>query len=200
MIVTLREAEILAPGDGTSIPLPGATIVFKARSSLGVSDFLVAEFTAEPGVTGPRPHRHRGHEALFSVLEGAFDVFVEDQTVRLGAGSCVTVPPGVLREHIPPAGSASSRREVGSAMSTRSTSWWSQDRAARSRCVRGGCAPRRRNRTRFPQAIGRHTRSAGPTTEGTDRPVRRRTRTRGGSRQGVWAPSCGRVQPRTDTR
>ena len=49
MTVAFREAEILASGDGTIIPLPGATIVVKARSGLGVSAFLVAKFTPEPG-------------------------------------------------------------------------------------------------------------------------------------------------------
>ncbi len=78
MTVVLREAEILAPGEGTSVSAPGATIVFKARSGLGVCDFLVAEFTAEAGFAGPRPHLHRVHQELFYVLDGVFDFFVED--------------------------------------------------------------------------------------------------------------------------
>src|SRR5215211_1698467 len=98
MTVRLREAEILAPGDGTIVPLLGATMIFKALSGLGVSDFLVAEFTAEPGFTGPRPHLHRVHEELFYVLEGAFDFFLEDQTVRVGAGAFVAVRPGVMHD------------------------------------------------------------------------------------------------------
>ena len=98
MTAGLREAEILAPGEGRSVVLPGATLVVKALSGLGVCDFLVAEFTAEAGFTGPGPHVHRVHEELFSILEGEFDFFVEDQTVRLGAGAFVTVPPGVLHD------------------------------------------------------------------------------------------------------
>jgi mannose-6-phosphate isomerase-like protein (cupin superfamily) len=98
MTELLREAEILAPGEGTIVPLPGATMVFKALSGLGVSDFLVAEFTANPGFTGPRPHLHRVHEELFYVLDGVFDFFVEDQTVRVGAGAFVVVRPGVLHD------------------------------------------------------------------------------------------------------
>src|SRR5918995_3864103 len=98
MTVQLREAEILAPGEGTIVPLPGATMVFKALSGLGVSDFLVGEFTAEPGFGGPRPHLHRVHEELFYILEGEFDFFLEDQTFRLGAGAFITVPTGVLHD------------------------------------------------------------------------------------------------------
>ena len=103
MSVALREAEILAPGEGRIVPLPGATMVFKAISGLGVSDFLVGEFSAEAGFVGPRPHVHRLHEELFYVLDGEFDFFLEDQTVRLGAGAFITVPPGVLHDFRNPA-------------------------------------------------------------------------------------------------
>jgi mannose-6-phosphate isomerase-like protein (cupin superfamily) len=98
MTVVLREAEVLAPGEGTSVSAPGATIVFKALSGLSGRDFLVGEFIAEPGFPGPRPHVHRVHEELFYVLEGEFDFFLEDQTARVGAGAFVTVPPGVMHD------------------------------------------------------------------------------------------------------
>ena len=89
MAVALREASILEPGEGTTVPLPEATMVFKALSGVGVSNFLVGEFTAEPGCAGPRPHVHHVHEELFYVVEGEFDFFLEGQTVRAGAG----IPP-----------------------------------------------------------------------------------------------------------
>jgi mannose-6-phosphate isomerase-like protein (cupin superfamily) len=98
MTVVLREVEVLAPGEGTIVPLPGATMVFKALSGLGVGDFLVGEFTAEAGFAGPRPHLHRVHVELFYVLDGEFDFFLEDQTVRVGAGTFITVPPGVIHD------------------------------------------------------------------------------------------------------
>ena len=64
MAVALREASILEPGEGTIIPVPGATMVFKALSSVGVSNFLVGEFTAEPGFAGPRPHVHEAWQEI----------------------------------------------------------------------------------------------------------------------------------------
>ena len=94
----LRDAEILGPGEGTIVPLPGATMVFKALSGLGSCDFVVGEFTADPGFAGPRPHVHGTHEELFYVLEGEFDFFLEDRTVRLGPGSFIAVPPGVMHD------------------------------------------------------------------------------------------------------
>jgi uncharacterized cupin superfamily protein len=98
MAVALREASILEPGEGTVLPVPGATMVFKALSGVGVSNFLVGEFTAEPGFAGPRPHVHHVHEELFYVVEGEFDFFLEDQTVRVGAGSFIAVPPGTMHD------------------------------------------------------------------------------------------------------
>ena len=128
MTVVLREAEVLAPGEGTIVPLPGATMVFKALSGLGVGDFLVGEFTAEAGFDGPRPHLHRVHVELFYVLDGEFDFFLEDQTVRVGAGTFITVPPGscttsAIREIALLAGSASPPPEASSSTSRRSTNW-----------------------------------------------------------------------------
>jgi mannose-6-phosphate isomerase-like protein (cupin superfamily) len=100
--------EILPPGEGRVVSLPGATLVFKALSGLGPTDFVVAEFTAEPGFAGPRPHLHRAQEELFYIIEGEFDFFLEDRTLRLGAGAFITVPPGVLHDFRNP-GSAPAR-------------------------------------------------------------------------------------------
>jgi mannose-6-phosphate isomerase-like protein (cupin superfamily) len=61
-------------------------------------DFVVGEFTAEPGLAGPRPHLHRTFEELFYILDGEFDFFLEDRTERLGAGAFVMVPPGTLHD------------------------------------------------------------------------------------------------------
>ncbi len=94
----MPEGQILEPGEGKVIPLPGATMVFKALSGRATGDYIVGEFTAEAGFTGPRPHVHHKHEELFYVLEGEFDFFVGDRIVRLGPGSFVNVPPGVVHD------------------------------------------------------------------------------------------------------
>jgi mannose-6-phosphate isomerase-like protein (cupin superfamily) len=98
MSSVLSNAVILAPGEGKVVSLPGATMVFKVLSGLGAMDFVVGEFTAEPGFAGPRPHLHRTFEELFYILEGEFDFFLEDRTVRLGAGTFVMVPPGAMHD------------------------------------------------------------------------------------------------------
>jgi mannose-6-phosphate isomerase-like protein (cupin superfamily) len=94
----VSEGQVLGPGEGKVIPLPGATMVFKALSGRAAGDYVVGEFTAEAGFAGPRPHVHHKHEELFYVLEGEFDFFLGDRSVRLGPGSFINVPPGVVHD------------------------------------------------------------------------------------------------------
>ena len=94
----MSEGQVLGPGDGTVIRLPGATMVFKALSGRASGDYVVGEFTADGGFAGPRPHVHRKHEELFYVLEGEFDFFLGGRVLRLGPGAFVNVPPGVVHD------------------------------------------------------------------------------------------------------
>jgi mannose-6-phosphate isomerase-like protein (cupin superfamily) len=94
----MSEGQVLGPGEGKVIPLPGATMVFKTLSGRASGDYIVGEFTAEGGFAGPRPHVHRKHEELFYVLDGVFDFFLGDRSVRLGPGSFIHVPPGVVHD------------------------------------------------------------------------------------------------------
>lgn len=98
MSMLAAEAAVLAPGEGTVVPLPGATMVFKALSGVGATDFLVGEFTAEPGFATAGPHWHHQVEELFYIVEGIFDFFIDDHVERVGPGAFVTVPPGVLHD------------------------------------------------------------------------------------------------------
>ena len=100
----MSEGQVLGPGEGKVIRLPGATMVFKALSGRASGDYIVGEFTADGGFPGPRPHVHRTHEELFYVLEGEFDFFLGDRVVRLGPGSFVNVPPGVVHDFRNPTG------------------------------------------------------------------------------------------------
>ncbi len=94
----MSQCEVFEPGAGKVVPVPGATMVFKALSGRVSGDYIVGELTAEPGWPGPRPHVHRTHEELFYVLEGEFEFFLGDHTVRLGPGAFVNVPPGVVHD------------------------------------------------------------------------------------------------------
>jgi mannose-6-phosphate isomerase-like protein (cupin superfamily) len=94
----MGQGHVLGPGEGKVVPLPGATMVFKALGGRTAGDYDIGEFTAEPGFPGPRPHLHRTHEELFYVLAGEFDFFVGDRVVRVGPGGFVAVPPGVVHD------------------------------------------------------------------------------------------------------
>ena len=98
MSTLTAEAGVLAPGEGKVVHLPGATMIFKALSGVGATDFLVGEFTAEPGFATAGPHWHQQVEEPFYIVEGTFDFFIDDHVERVGPGAFVTVPPGVMHD------------------------------------------------------------------------------------------------------
>ncbi len=51
----MTAGEILGPGQGKVIALPGVTAVFKAVADRRPGDFVVLELTVDPGFAGPRP-------------------------------------------------------------------------------------------------------------------------------------------------
>ncbi len=90
---------VLAPEEGKRIQVPGGSIVLKARGTRAPDDHDVMEIMIEPGSAGPHPHVHRKFEHLFYVLEGEFAFLVGDQQfMRLGSGSFIHVPPGIVHD------------------------------------------------------------------------------------------------------
>ena len=49
----MSEGQILGPGAGKVIELPGVTAVFKAVNDREPGDFVVIELTADPALPGP---------------------------------------------------------------------------------------------------------------------------------------------------
>jgi quercetin dioxygenase-like cupin family protein len=62
---------------------------------IGRDELSLIEFELEPGFEGPDPHSHDDHVDSFYVLEGEADFLMENETLRLGAGSFVAAPIGV---------------------------------------------------------------------------------------------------------
>jgi mannose-6-phosphate isomerase-like protein (cupin superfamily) len=58
-------------------------------------ELSLIEFELEPGFEGPDPHTHDDHVDSFYVLESETDFLMENETLRLGAGSFVAAPTGV---------------------------------------------------------------------------------------------------------
>src|SRR5215469_7375782 len=91
--------QFLVPGAGKTIRLAGVTAVFKVVDDRKPGDYVVLEVTADPNFTGPGPHMHSTLEELFYVLDGEFDFFVGNEVQRVGAGSFINVPPGVMHDY-----------------------------------------------------------------------------------------------------
>jgi thiamine-phosphate pyrophosphorylase len=84
--------DVSGPGDGDRLTKEHRLLLVKSsQPELDVFEFLVgAEYA------GTDPHVHLRHADCFYVLEGELDVFAGDETVRVGPGGSVVVPPGVV--------------------------------------------------------------------------------------------------------
>jgi thiamine-phosphate pyrophosphorylase len=83
---------VSGPGDGDRLAKEHRLLLVRSsQPELDVLEFLVgAEYA------GTDPHVHLRHADCFYVLEGELDVLLGDETVRVGPGGSVVVPPGVV--------------------------------------------------------------------------------------------------------
>lgn len=83
------------PGGGEQIGGP-SSVTIKATSTDTAGSFYLGEVVIAPGFAGPPPHTHERLHDMFYVLEGTLTMRIGDETVDLGAGSFVCVPPDVV--------------------------------------------------------------------------------------------------------
>jgi quercetin dioxygenase-like cupin family protein len=86
------EAVFLLPGEGER--LEGKNRI--ATIKIGREELSLIEFELEPGFEGPDPHTHDDHVDSFYVLEGEPEFLVDGERSRLGAGSYVAAPIGLV--------------------------------------------------------------------------------------------------------
>jgi quercetin dioxygenase-like cupin family protein len=86
------DAVFLAPGEGERLEADHRVGTIK----VGREELSMIEFDLEPGFAGPDPHDHDDHVDSFYVLEGEAEFLMDDETLRLGAGSFVVAPLGVV--------------------------------------------------------------------------------------------------------
>ena len=67
-----------------------------ATIKIGREELALVEFELEPGFGGPDPHTHDDHVDSFYVLDGEPEFVVGHERLRLGAGSYVAAPIGVV--------------------------------------------------------------------------------------------------------
>ena len=89
------EATVHRPGEGEKIG-GTTTVTIKATGEETGGSFYLGESVIEPGFPGPPPHRHRRLHDMFYVLDGMLTLRLGDETLELGPGSFVCVPPGVV--------------------------------------------------------------------------------------------------------
>lgn len=88
-------ALILRNGEGPTLSLGGNTITYKTRSESTNDALGIYELTLRPGSPGAGPHYHKIMTEMFHVLSGTLSMMVGDQTVEVGPGDFVQIPPGV---------------------------------------------------------------------------------------------------------
>lgn len=84
---------VLRPGEGERLELGASSAVLKAGSETTEGRFALVETTIAPGFPGPRPHIHRETLDMFYVLQGTLTMRIDGETLDLGSGSFVAVPP-----------------------------------------------------------------------------------------------------------
>lgn len=67
-----------------------------ATIKVGCDELSLVEFDLDPGFRGPEPHAHDDHIDSFYVLDGEPEFLMDDEKVRVGAGTFVAAPIGVV--------------------------------------------------------------------------------------------------------
>jgi quercetin dioxygenase-like cupin family protein len=86
------DAVLLGAGEGERLAAEGRVATLK----VGREELSLIEFELEPDFEGPEPHSHDDQVDAFYVLEGEAEFLMEGETMRLGSGSFVAAPPGVV--------------------------------------------------------------------------------------------------------
>ena len=87
------------PGEGRrSLWVLGELLTYKIPSQHTGGAYSLFEVTTQPG-GGPPPHVNHREDESFYVLEGQFEFSNGDESLRVGAGSLLYVPKGILHTH-----------------------------------------------------------------------------------------------------
>ena len=94
MVDRLGAAFVLKPGDGRSIDLGNFEMSLKATGEETDGAFALLE-AAEPPDFGPPLHIHRDAAEAFYILEGEYQIFIDEQVHVCPAGSFIFIPAGI---------------------------------------------------------------------------------------------------------
>lgn len=85
----------LGPGEGRSLWVLGGLVTYKVTSEQTNGAYSLFESVTQPQ-EGVPPHLHHREDESFYVLEGEFEFFDDERTVRGGPGTFVYIPKGTL--------------------------------------------------------------------------------------------------------
>ena len=86
---------ILRAGEGQAAWVVGDHYTVKASGEQTGEAFALIEVLVPP-LSGPPPHVHRREDEAFYVLEGEFEVHIDDRRLNAGPGTWVTLAKGSL--------------------------------------------------------------------------------------------------------
>jgi mannose-6-phosphate isomerase-like protein (cupin superfamily) len=90
-----RGAFVLGPGQGRTIDMGAFSMSLKAGDDERSRSFSLLE-ASEPPDFGPPLHIHHNAAEAFYVLEGEYQIFIEDDRFLCPAGSFIYVPAGLV--------------------------------------------------------------------------------------------------------
>jgi mannose-6-phosphate isomerase-like protein (cupin superfamily) len=88
-------AVVRRPGEGELIA-GSSSVTIKATGEDTGGSFYLGEGVIQPGFAGPPPHIHERLYDMFYVLEGTLTMQLGGESLDLGCGSFVCVPPGTV--------------------------------------------------------------------------------------------------------
>jgi len=86
-------AFVVRPGEGRPIDLGAFGMSLKASGAETGGAFTLLE-AAEPALFGPPMHIHHDAAEAFYVLEGAYDIFLDEEVFTCPTGSFIYIPAG----------------------------------------------------------------------------------------------------------
>ena len=93
-----RDATLVPPGEGKKLWVTDELMTLKASGEDTGGAYSLAD-SAVPPQGGPPPHIHHREDEASWVLEGELEVSVGESRFRVGAGSFVHLPKGVLHSY-----------------------------------------------------------------------------------------------------
>lgn len=91
-----EEGYVLGPGEGERLSAVGVEMTFKALGGDTDDEFIFVEYEAPPNFPGPPPHWHKEAIEAFYVVDGTVTLTIGDEEVKVGPGTTVYVPTGVV--------------------------------------------------------------------------------------------------------